>query len=78
MPQPAPAPMGDPNEIDIAADGTYSPSGGVTINNGGEAKFDVTYPEGMNTCTITFGTITFSYTPSPEEGGSGTVKVGSN
>ncbi len=61
MPQPAPAPMDAANEIDIAADGTYTPVGGVTINSGGVVKFDVTYPTGMNTCTITFppGSIAF-------------------
>jgi hypothetical protein len=65
------------NEIDIAADGTWTPPGGVTINNGGEAKFDITYPTGMNTCTITFGTITFSNVPDPDGTSSGTIKVGS-
>jgi hypothetical protein len=69
--------MDAPGEIDIAADGTYTPLGGLTINNGGVAKFDVTYPAGMNTCTIPFGAITFSYVADPDGTGSGTIKVGS-
>lgn len=81
MAQPAPAPEDNPtpgnNEITINADGTYSPTGGVQINNGGVAKFDVTYPTGMNTCTIPFGTITFSYDPNTTGTGGNTVKVGS-
>lgn len=77
MAQPAKAPMTDPQGITINADGTYSPSGGVTINPGGEVKFDVTYPAGMNTCTIPFGTITFSNVPGTAGDGGGTIKVGS-
>ena len=88
MPQPAPAPMdaaNEPppmdtpasNEVDIAADATWTPLGGVTINNGGVAKFDVTYPTGMNTCTITFASVIFSFVADPDGTGSGTVKIGS-
>jgi len=69
--------MDNPNEINIAANGTYTPLGGVTINSGGVAQFDVTYPAGTNTCTITFGSITFSNVPGNKRNGGGTVKVGS-
>jgi len=81
MAQPAPAPEENTtpqsNEITINDDGTYSPTGGVQINNGGVAKFNVTYPTGMNTCSISFGTITFSYDANITGTGSNTVKVGS-
>ncbi len=78
MPEPGRAPMNNPNEIKIAADGTYTPKGGVSINSGGVAQFDVTYPTGMNTCTITFlpGSIAFSNVPGIKKNGGGTVKVG--
>ncbi len=81
MAQPAPAPEDNPNPqsnaITINADGTYTPSGGVSINPGGVAQFNVSFPDGMNTCTIPFGTITFSYNANVTGTGSGTVKVGS-
>lgn len=76
MPQPAPAPMDSSNEITINADGTYTPSTGVVINPGGEVKFAVNYPANTNTCTITFGTITFSYEPRATNTGGNTIKVG--
>jgi hypothetical protein len=76
MPQPAPAPMDSSNEITINADGTFSPATGAVINPGGVVKFDVTYPAGMNTCTITFGAITFSYVAGATETGNNTIKVG--
>ena len=75
MAHPAPAPL-DRKEITINADGTYTPSTGVVINPGGEVKFDVHYPTGMNTCTVTFGSITFSYDPGVEGGPTNTIKVG--
>jgi len=62
------------NVITINADGTYSPSGGVSINAGGVAKFAVYFPTNTNTCHIPFGKITF--TQELVEAG-GTVKVGS-
>jgi len=64
------------NVITINADGTFTPTGGVTINPGGVVRFDVTYPAGMNTCTITFGTISFSYEAGVEGGPTNTIKVG--
>ncbi|MGH9503255.1 MAG: hypothetical protein ACRD20_10440 [Terriglobales bacterium] len=77
-----PIPIADPasNVITINADGSYTPSTGVSINAGGVAKFDVTYPPNTNTCYITFGTITFAQVD--QESGTtgttgGTVKVGS-
>jgi hypothetical protein len=67
------------NKITVNADGTYSPPGGIRINNGGEAKFEVTYPQGMTVCNIPIGPITFS--PSVDGGDKdttgGTVKIGS-
>jgi hypothetical protein len=76
MAQPAPAPMDASNEITINADGTFTPTSGVTINPGGVVKFDVTYPAGMNTCTVPFGPITFSYVAQTDETGGNTIKVG--
>ena len=76
MPQPAPAPMDASNEITVNADGTFTPASGVTINPGGVVKFEVTYPAGMNTCTIPFGNITFSYVEDTTGTGSNTIKVG--
>jgi len=77
MPQPAPAPLDQESKpITINSDGTYTPSTGVVINPGGEVKFDVTYPAGMNTCTISFGSITFSYEAGVEGGPTNTIKVG--
>jgi hypothetical protein len=64
-------------DITINADGTYSPDGGVSINPGGVVKFDVTYPANTNTCSITFGSITFSQVDEPSDTGGNTVKVGS-
>ncbi len=81
MAQAAPAPEDNPtpqsNAITINADGTYTPSSGVSINPGGVAQFNVTFPQGMNTCSIPFGEITFSYNANITGGGSNTVKVGS-
>jgi len=77
MAQPAPAPMDNPNEITINADGTFTPSTGVVINPGGEVKFNVTYPTGMNTATVVFQTpIAFSYDPGVDDGATNTIKVG--
>ena len=64
----------DSNVITINADGTYDPPGGVSINEGGVAKFKVHFPDNANTCHIPFGKITF--TQELVEAG-GTVKVGS-
>jgi hypothetical protein len=80
MAQPAPAPMddlqtADSKTITIQADGTYSPTN-VTVNNGGEVKFVVdSYPTGMDTCSVTIGSVTFSASGADNTGG--TVKVGS-
>ena len=76
MAHPAPAPLDESNVITISADGTFTPTGGVTINPGGLVKFNVTYPTGMNTCTVTFGSISFSYEAGVEGGPTNTVKVG--
>ena len=62
------------NVITINADGTHTPSGGVSINAGGVAKFEVNFPPNTNTCYIPFGEITF--TQERVDAG-GTVKVGS-
>ena len=62
------------NVITINTDGTHTPPGGVSINAGGVAKFEVNFPPNTNTCYIPFGKITF--TQEPVEAG-GTVKVGS-
>ena len=74
-----PFPVTDPqsNKITINSDGTWTPAN-VTINNGGVVNFDVpTWPTGMNTCTITIGTVTFSYTAEVSGTPGGTIKVGS-
>lgn len=76
MAQPAPAPMDNPNEITINSDGSFSPTTGVTINPGGMVQFAVTYPAGMNTCTVPLGTITFSYVAGTGGTGGDTIKVG--
>jgi hypothetical protein len=76
MAQPAPAPLDQSNVITIDADGTFTPASGVVINPGGVVKFDVTYPNGMNTCTVTFGSISFSYVAGVEGGPTNTIKVG--
>ena len=76
MAQPAPAPLDQSNVITINADGTFTPPGGVTINPGGVVRFDVNYQQGTNTCTVTFGSITFSYDPGVDGGPTNTVKVG--
>ena len=76
MAQPAPAPMDASNTVTVNADGTFTPASGVTINPGGVVKFEVTYPAGMNTCTIPFGSITFSYVAETSGTGSNTIKVG--
>jgi hypothetical protein len=78
MAQAAPAPMDtSDNKITINADGTYGPPGGITINNGGVAKFDVTYPAGMTVCNIALGAITFSVSEGDSDTTGGTVKIGS-
>jgi hypothetical protein len=74
-----PFPVDDPgnNKITINPDGTWTPNS-VTINNGGVVNFDVpTWPAGMNTCTITIGSVTFSYTAGISGTPGGTIKVGS-
>jgi hypothetical protein len=75
-----PFPVGDPpasDKITIYQDGTWSPPS-VTINNGGIVNFDVpNYPPGMNTCSVTIGSVTFSFTPDSTETPGGTIKVGS-
>jgi hypothetical protein len=76
MAHPAPAPLDQPDVITINADGTFTPPGGVTINPGGVVRFDVSYPHGMNTCTVTFGSISFSYVAGVEGGPTNTIKVG--
>lgn len=82
MAQPAPAPMdnsatADSKTITIYSDGTYSPTS-VQVNNGGEVKFTVdSYPQGMDTCNITIGGVTFSASSNIADGTGGTVKVGS-
>jgi hypothetical protein len=76
QPAPAPAPMDATNEITINADGTFTPTTGVVINPGGLVKFEVSYPSGMNTCTIPFGAITFSYVAQTDGTGNNTIKVG--
>jgi hypothetical protein len=77
MAQPAPAPEDSSNTFTINADGTYSP-GSITINNGGVAKFDVTYPTGMTVCNVTIGSVSFSASQPGDTGTTGgTVKIGS-
>ena len=76
MAQPAPAPMDASNVITINTDGTFTPATGVGINPGGVVKFEVSYPDGMNTCTVTFGSISFSYVAGVEGGPTNTIKVG--
>jgi len=79
MAQPAPAPMENANSkvITINADGSITPSTGVVINPGGEVKFEVTYPDGMNTATVQFVLpVTFSYQAGIEGTGNNTIKVG--
>jgi hypothetical protein len=60
--------------LQINADGTWTPPGGISINAGGEAKFDVDYPAGMTVCNIT---ISVTFSPSDDAGTGGTVKIGS-
>jgi hypothetical protein len=83
MAQPAPAPMDnldnevgtpDTKTLTINADGTWSPSTGISINPGGEAKFDVDYPAGMTVCNIA---ISVTFSASVDGGTGGTVKIGS-
>ena len=75
-----PFPVNDPpanNKITINEDGTWTPNS-VTINNGGVVNFDVpTWPAGMNTATVTIGSVTFSYTAGVSGTPGGTIKVGS-
>jgi len=71
---------GDNNdpEITINADGTFTPTGGVTINPGGVVKFKFAFNSGPDTvCTIPFGTITVTNPPKIAANPSGTIKVGS-
>lgn len=65
------------NKITINSNGTYSPTGGVSINPGGIVQFDVKYPTGTNTCYVPFGEITFKFVSRTPKTGSGTIKVGS-
>jgi hypothetical protein len=81
MAQPAPAPMdneyGTPDAsetLQINADGTWTPATGISINPGGEAKFDVNYPAGMTVCNIA---ISVTFSASVDGGTGGTVKIGS-
>jgi hypothetical protein len=84
MAQPAPAPMDNmDNEVgtpetsktlQINADGTWTPATGISINAGGEAKFDVDYPTGMTVCNIA---ISVTFSASVDDGTGGTVKIGS-
>jgi len=79
MAQPAPAPTEDtnPKVITINADGSITPSTGVVINPSGIVKFEVSYPNGMNTATVQFVLpVQFSYEAGIEGGGSNTIKVG--
>lgn len=62
------------NVITINADRTYSPPGGISINAGGVAKFEVNFPPNTDTCYIPFGEITFKQ---ERVDAGGTVKVGS-
>ena len=79
MAQPAPAPMdnANPKTITINEDGSITPSTGVVINPGGEVKFDVAYPPGMNTATVQFVLpVAFSYDPGDSGTPTNTIKVG--
>lgn len=72
----------EPPTITVNADGTYDPPDGVSINPGGVVKFKVTYPQGANTCDLTFGPITFGQEVKPAAlnyvlAAVGTIKVGS-
>ena len=64
--------------ITINADGSWSPSGGVEVNPGGEVKFvfasDV--PAGSG-AVITFTSPIEIVPPDPDDTGGGTIKVGS-
>jgi hypothetical protein len=74
-------PISDPtadNLITIYPDGSYTPPTGITINNGGVAKFTVNFPANTNTCYIPFGEITFEQVETGKESPGGTVKVGSS
>lgn len=75
-----PIPIGDPtnNVITVNSDGTYDPPGGVSINAGGVAKFEVNFPANTNTCYIPFGIITFAQVNQDFDTTGGTVKVGSH
>jgi hypothetical protein len=75
-----PIPISDDanNVITINADGTYTPPGGISINNGDVAKFDVTFPANTNTCYIPIGPITFAQVAQESDTTGGTVKVGSH
>ena len=77
VPYPIDDPQPQSNKITINADGTWSPPS-VTINNGGVVNFDVpTFPPNTNTCTVTIGSVTFSYTADVTGTPGGTIKVGS-
>jgi len=80
MARPGPAKTQDAsNELKIDANGNYTPSGGISINNGGVAKFTVAYPQSMTVCHIPIGPITFSASKEGEKrpGTGGTVKIAS-
>ena len=65
------------NKITIHCDGTYTPSGGVSINPGGVVKFEVEFCPNTNTCFIPFGEITFKQVNRTPKTGVPTIKVGS-
>jgi hypothetical protein len=65
------------DKITIHCDGTYTPSGGVSINPGGIVQFEVEFCPNTNTCYIPFGKITFKQVARTPKTGSGTIKVGS-
>jgi hypothetical protein len=71
-----PLPKGDnPNQITINSDGTWTPTGGVTINPSGTVQFDLpTYKTGYNQCIIAF---TISWGNQPVADPPGTIIVGS-
>jgi hypothetical protein len=70
-------PKAGSNKITIHCDGTYTPSGGVSINPGGIVQFDVEFCPNTNTCYIPFGEIAFENVTRTTKTGVPTIKVGS-